>query len=424
MNVLVIGSGGREHALTWKIAQSPMVDRVYCAPGNAGIATIAECVDIPVTDLHGLRNLAEIKGIDLTIVGPELPLTLGIVDLFEEAGLKIFGPNRRAAEIEGSKVFAKRLMDRYGIPSASYEVFTDREEAKGYLQEIDYPVVVKADGLAGGKGAIVCHKKEEAINTIDTIMGERIFGDAGSRVVVEEYLVGEEASFIVATDGRDIIPFPSSQDHKAVFDGDKGPNTGGMGAYSPAPVITPEMERKVMGDIILPTLRAMEKEGRPYRGFLYAGLMITEDGPKVLEFNCRMGDPETQPILMRMKSDLISLIIACLDGSLGDMIVEWDERASVCVIMASKGYPGSYEKGLPITGLEDVEDMEGVMVFHSGTSLKDGRFLTAGGRVLGVTALGPEIKDAIERTYSAVEKISWDGVHFRKDIGAKALLRE
>ncbi len=421
MKVLVVGSGGREHALVWKISQSEGVDKVYCAPGNGGISLQAECIPVGPDDINGIKDFALKEGIDLTVVGPELPLTLGIVDAFEEAGLKIFGPGRKAAEIEGSKVFAKELMRRYSIPTADYRVFDGPEKARAFLERASYPTVVKADGLAGGKGAIICRTREEAFRAIEDIMEKRVFGEAGSKVVVEEFLEGEEASFIVATDGERIVAFPSSQDHKALYDGDKGPNTGGMGAYSPAPVVTRDLEEEIMERIIKPTVKAMDREGRPYRGFLYAGLMITGDGPKVLEFNCRLGDPEAQPLLMRMKSDILPLLEAGLSGEMGRINPSWDERASVCVVMASRGYPGSYEKGKEIKGLEEAQRLKDVVIFHSGTERRDSRFYTAGGRVLGVTSLGRTIKEAIEKAYGAVSHIRWEGVYYRKDIGAKAL---
>ncbi len=421
MKVLVVGSGGREHALVWKISQSEGVDKVYCAPGNGGISLQAECIPVGPDDINGIKDFALKEGIDLTVVGPELPLTLGIVDAFEEAGLKIFGPGRKAAEIEGSKVFAKELMRRYSIPTADYRVFDGPEKARAFLERASYPTVVKADGLAGGKGAIICRTREEAFRAIEDIMEKRVFGEAGSKVVVEEFLEGEEASFIVATDGERIVAFPSSQDHKALYDGDKGPNTGGMGAYSPAPVVTRDLEEEIMERIIKPTVKAMDREGRPYRGFLYAGLMITGDGPKVLEFNCRLGDPEAQPLLMRMKSDILPLLEAGLSGEMGRINPSWDERASVCVVMASRGYPGSYEKGKEIKGLEEAQRLKDVVIFHSGTERRDSRFYTAGGRVLGVTSLGRTIKEAIENAYGAVSHIRWEGVYYRKDIGAKAL---
>lgn len=423
MKVLVVGGGGREHALVWKIAQSPEVSNVYCAPGNAGISQQATLVPIKANDLNGLLNFASREKIDLTVVGPEEPLTKGIVDLFESKGLTIFGASRKAAELEGSKAFAKEMMKKYRVPTSFYEVFDDPKKAKDYVRKQGAPIVVKADGLAAGKGVIVCKTVEEALRSIDQIMVEKTFGDAGNRVVIEEYLVGEEASYIAFTDGKAILPMASSQDHKPVFDGDQGPNTGGMGAYSPAPVVTDEVHEKIIEKILRPIIQGMNEEGRPYKGVLYAGLMIHEGHPKVLEFNARFGDPETQPVLMRMKSDIIPILSACIEGNLSRHRIEWDSRAAVCVVMASKGYPGDYEKGKLISGLKEVSEMEDIFVFHAGTALKDGQISTNGGRVLGVTGLGKEIPKAIERTYQAVRKISWPGVHYRTDIGQKALCR-
>ena len=421
MKVLVVGGGGREHALVWKIAQSPKVTKIYCAPGNAGISKQATIVPIKAADLTGLLEFALKEKIDLTIVGPEDPLTQGIVDLFESKGLFIFGANRKAAEIEGSKAFAKEMMKKYHIPTAFYEVFGNRNEAVKYVRKQGAPIVVKADGLAAGKGVIVCKTVEEAIQSVDKIMVEKLFGEAGSRVVIEEYLIGEEASYIAFTDGRTILPMASSQDHKPVFDGDQGPNTGGMGAYSPAPVVTGEVHERIIGKILRPIIYGMGEEGRAYKGVLYAGLMIHEGHPKVLEFNARFGDPETQPVLMRMKGDIIPILEACMRGNLSRHQIEWDTRPCVCVVMVSKGYPGDYEKGKVIRGLEEVSQMEGLFVFHAGTALKDGQIITNGGRVLGVTGLGEDVPRAIERTYQAVKKISWEGVHYRTDIGQKAL---
>ncbi len=423
MKVLVIGSGGREHALVWKISKSPMVSKIYCAPGNAGISRQAELVNLSSNDLDGILEFALREKIDLTVVGPEEPLTKGIVDLFESKGLTIFGPNKRAAEIEGSKVFAKEMMKKYHIPTASYEVFEDKDEAINYIRLKGVPIVVKAEGLAAGKGVTVCRKEEEAISAINHIMVDRVFGDAGNRIIIEECLYGEEASFLALTDGKSILPLASSQDHKPVFDDDKGPNTGGMGAYSPAPVITPEIHERVIEEILKPIIYGMSEEGRPYKGCLYAGLMIQDGRPKVLEFNARFGDPETQPILMRLKDDLVPLLFACIKGGISNYEIEWDERPSVCVVMASKGYPGQYEKGKVISGLDDVLSMEDIFVFHAGTAIKDDHIITNGGRVLGVTGLGKDIKDAIERTYEAVRRISWEGVHYRTDIGKKAIKR-
>ncbi len=423
MKILVVGSGGREHALVWKIAQSPRVTKIFCAPGNAGISEQATITPIRANDLNGLLKFALKEEVDLTVVGPEEPLTKGIVDLFESKGLTIFGASQKAAEIEGSKTFAKEMMKKYAIPTASYEIFEDPREAMAYIRRQGAPIVVKADGLAAGKGVIVCKTVEEAIQTVSRIMVERVFGEAGRRVVVEEYLVGEEASYIAFTDGKVILPMASSQDHKAIFDGDEGPNTGGMGAYSPAPVVTDEVHEKILERVLRPMIQGMGEEGRPYKGVLYAGLMIRDDHPKVLEFNARFGDPETQPVLMRMKGDIIPVLEACIQGKLSEHRIEWDNRASVCVVMASKGYPGDYEKGKKIRGLKEVCQMKDVFVFHAGTDMKEGQTVTNGGRVLGVTGLGEDIERAIENTYQAVQKISWDGVHYRKDIGQKALCR-
>lgn len=422
MKVLVVGGGGREHSLVWKIGQSQRVSELFCAPGNAGIAQMAECVDIPATDLEGLASFAEANGVDLTVVGPELPLVMGIVDLFEERGLRVFGPHREAAEIEGSKVFCKDLLGKYGVPTAEYKVFGDRDDAAAYVDSVGAPIVVKADGLAAGKGVFPSTTKEEAIKALDMIMVEKAFGDAGNRVVIEELLVGEEASFIVLTDGKAVVPLASSQDHKPIYDGDRGPNTGGMGAYSPAPVVAEDVHGKIMEEIMIPTIRGMASEGRPYRGVLYGGLMIKDGQPKVLEFNARFGDPENQPIMMRMKGDIVPLLEACIDGNLRGPI-DWDSRWAVCVVMASKGYPGSYEKNMIIHGLDNVVDMEDVLVFHAGTARAGGDIVTSGGRVLGVTGLGEDVQKAIDVTYSAVKKIRWEGAYYRSDIGKRALDR-
>ena len=421
MKILVVGGGGREHALVWKIVQSPKVSKVYCAPGNAGISEQATLVPIQANDLNGLLEFALKEKIDLTVVGPEDPLTRGIVDLFESKGLLVFGANKKAAEIEGSKAFAKEMMKKYRIPTGFYEIFDNRDEAVRYIRNQGAPIVVKADGLAAGKGVIVCKTVEEAIHSVDQIMVEKMFGNAGNRVVVEEYLVGEEASYIAFTDGKTILPLASSQDHKAILDGDQGPNTGGMGAYSPAPVVTDEVHEKIIEKILRPIIYGMGEEGRPYQGVLYAGLMIHEGHPKVLEFNARFGDPETQPALMRMKGDIVPILEACMQGTLSHHKIEWDNRAAVCVVLASQGYPGDYEKGKIIEGLKEVSQMEKVFVFHAGTIFKDEQVLTNGGRVLGVTGLGEDISRAIERTYQAVKKISWEGVYYRTDIGQKAL---
>jgi phosphoribosylamine--glycine ligase len=421
MRVLVVGGGGREHALAWKISQSPKVSKVYCAPGNAGISEQATLVPIQANDLDRLLEFALKEKIDLTVVGPEDPLTRGIVDLFESKGLLIFGASRKAAEIEGSKAFAKEMMKKYHIPTAFYEIFDNRNEAVKYIRSQGAPIVVKADGLAAGKGVIVCKTVEEAIHSVDQIMVKKIFGNAGNRVVVEEYLVGEEASYVAFTDGKTILPMASSQDHKPILDGDQGPNTGGMGAYSPAPVVTDEVHEKIIEKVLRPVIYGMGEEGRPYQGILYAGLMIHEGHPKVLEFNARFGDPETQPVLMRMKGDIVPILEACMQGTLSRHKIEWGNHAAVCVVMASKGYPGDYEKGKVIEGLKEVSRMDGVSVFHAGTTLKDEQIVTNGGRVLGVTGLGEDIPRAIERAYQAVKKISWEGVYYRTDIGQKAL---
>ena len=421
MKVLVVGGGGREHTLAWKIAQSPRVEKVYCAPGNAGTAQIAENVDIPADEVMALAKFATREKIDLTVVGPEAPLVAGIVDRFEAHGLPIFGPTQRAAELEGSKVFAKHIMRKHAIPTAHYDVFETVDAAEDHIRHADFPLVIKADGLAAGKGVTVCRSRPEAFEAINRVMKEKVFGEAGNRVVIEECLVGEEASILALTDGRTIVPLPTSQDHKPVFDGDRGPNTGGMGAYSPAPVITPEQYSRIEREILIPIVHAMNAEDRRYRGVIYAGLMLTDDGPKVLEFNVRFGDPETQPILFRLDTDIVPVLRAIAVGNLQDANLEWDPRPAVCVVMASGGYPGPYEKGKPISGLDEVAKMDDVMVFHAGTALVDGQVVTAGGRVLGVTAKGDDIPAAIERAYEAVRRISFEGAHYRTDIGAKAL---
>src|SRR4030043_836745 len=421
MKVLVVGGGGREHALVWKIAQSPKVSKIYCAPGNAGVSEQATLVPIKANDLNGLLNFAFREKIDLTIVGSEEPLTKGLATHLESKGPPILGASQKAAELEGSKAFAKEMMKKYRIPTSLYEIFDDPKKARDYVRKQGAPIVVKADGLAAGKGVILCKTVEEALKSVDQIMVEKIFGEAGNRVVVEEYLVGEEASYIAFTDGKAILAMASSQDHKQVFDGDQGPNTGGMGAYSPAPVVTDEVHEKIIEKILRPIIQGMGEEGRPYKGVLYAGLMIHEGHPKVLEFNARFGDPETQPVLMRMKGDIVPILGACIEGNLSRHKIEWDSRAAVCVVMASKGYPGDYEKGKVIRGLREVSKMEGAFVFHAGTTLKGDQVITNGGRVLGGTGLGEDIPRAIKRTYQAVKKISWDGVQYRTDIGQKAM---
>ena len=421
MKVLVVGSGGREHALVWKISQSPMVDKIYCAPGNAGIGEMAECVAIKAEDLDGLLEFAVQNEIGLTVVGPEVPLTMGIVDKFQEKGLKIFGPSGRAAEIEGSKTFAKDLMAKYGIPTAKYGAFTDAAEAKAFLAEVGLPCVVKADGLAAGKGVLICETKEEAETAVEDILVDNKFGNAGSRVVVEEFLTGQEVSMLAFSDGKTIVPMVSSQDHKRIWDGDKGLNTGGMGAYSPAPIYTADIHEIVVPQVLEATIKAMEQEGRPFAGILYAGLMLTADGPKVLEFNARFGDPETPAVLPRLKSDLVEIFLAIIDGRLAEMNIEWHEEAAVCVVMASGGYPESSDKGRVITGLKEAEEA-GAIVFHAGTKETDGNIVTNGGRVLGISALGKDIAEAIDNAYKGVKQITFENMQYRTDIGKKAFL--
>ncbi len=424
MKIMVIGSGGREHTLVWKLKQSPRVKKIYCAPGNAGIGNDAECVDISAEDINGLARFAAKNKIDLTVVGPESSLTLGIVDRFERKGLKIFGPSKKAAILEGSKVFTKKFMKKYNIPSAEFKVFKKPESAMSYIEKIGAPIVVKADGLAAGKGVIVSHTIEEAKNAVNIIMKDKVFGGAGNKVVIEEFMEGEEASFLAFTDGQTVLPLPTSQDHKAIYDGDKGPNTGGMGAYSPAPVVTKDLEKQIMQKIMVPTIKAMAKEGRPYKGILYAGLMISEGIAKVVEFNCRFGDPEAQPLLMRLDTDLLEIIESVLDDKLQKISLKIDPRPTVCVVMSSGGYPGSYAKGKEIKGLSKVQQLPLVEVFHAGTARKKKRIVTSGGRVLGVTALGKGLDEAIKRAYEAVSLIKWPGSYFRNDIGAKALKRK
>ncbi len=424
MKVLVVGSGGREHSLVWKIKQSRKVDKIFCAPGNAGIKKLAQCLDISATNVKGLTDFAVKEKIDLTVVGPEASLVEGIVDEFEKRGLRIFGPTRKAAILEGSKVFTKEFLKKYDIPTAAFKVFKDPQKAKKYIDKCGAPIVVKADGLAAGKGVIVSATVQEAKDAVDQIMIDKIFGDAGKRVVIEDCLVGEEASFIAFTDGKSVLPLPTSQDHKPIFDNDQGPNTGGMGAYSPAPVVTAEIEAFVMEKVMLQTVRGMAAEGRPYKGMLYAGLMISGDKINVLEFNCRFGDPEAQPLLMRLKSDLVDILEAAIDGKLDTVDMKIDPRPTVCVVMSSGGYPGSYEKGKVIQGIAKANAVTGVEVFHAGTAIEKRRLVTAGGRVLGVTAVGKDLETAISRAYKGVAEIRWTGSFYRTDIGAKALNRK
>ncbi len=425
MRVLVIGSGGREHVIAWKIAQSAVVERVYCVPGNPGIAQIADCRSIRLeNNFTELADFAETEKIDLTIVGPELPLAKGLVDVFFERGLRAFGPNRKAAILEASKDFAKQLMIDNNIPTAAHRTFDSPDAAIAYLKGLNTPVFVKADGLAAGKGAISGQTQDEAISAVEQIMVNRAFGSAGNKVVIEELLVGEEASFTVLTDGVHCVPLVSSQDHKPALDGDRGKNTGGMGAYSPAPAITPEIHTKVMNAVVYPTIKAMRDGGRPFKGVLYVGLMIDGAEVKVLEFNCRLGDPEAQVLLPRMESDLVPLLTACVDGGLDEISVEWKPGAAVSVVMASGGYPEAYESGKAITGLDAANSLEGVTVFHAGTKSDSGRIVTNGGRVLGVTALASNVREAISRAYRGVAEIHFDAAHFRKDIGHRVLGRD
>jgi phosphoribosylamine--glycine ligase len=423
MKVLVIGSGGREHALVWKLAQSPLLSRLYCAPGNTGTAEQAENVAIKDDDIPALVAFARERAIDFTVVGPELPLALGIVDGFRTAGLAIFGPTQRAAQLETSKIFAKTIMTKYGIPTAPFHTFSDPQEAETYIGRHDLPVVIKADGLAAGKGAIVCRSREGARHALDQIMRAKVFGDAGAQVVIEDFLQGEEVSFFALADGTSVVPLPACQDHKAVYDGDEGPNTGGMGAYSPVPVVDAALAERIMKDIMHPIIRAMAAEGRPYQGVLYAGLMLVHRQPYVIEFNARLGDPEAQVLMMRLDSDLLPLLQATTDGTLARQSCRWLHEAAVCVVMASRGYPEVYERGKPIIGVEHAAQVPGVVVFHAGTARQDGQLVTSGGRVLGVSSRAPDHRLAIDRAYQAVHHITWEGVHYRADIGRKALQR-
>ncbi len=427
MKILIVGGGGREHALAWKAAQSPLVETVFVAPGNGGTAREpgVQNLDIPVDDLEALVSFASANAIGLTIVGPEAPLVAGLVDRFQVAGLPCFGPTRGAAQLEGSKSFTKDFLHRHGIPTAAYGSFTEIEPALVYLRQVGAPIVVKADGLAAGKGVILARDLATAEAAVRDMLDGGRFGAAGNRVVIEEFLEGEEASFIAMVSQGQILPMASSQDHKARDDGDLGPNTGGMGAYSPAPVVTPELHERIMAEVMRPTVAGMAAAGLPYTGFLYAGLMIAADGtPKVLEYNCRFGDPETQPILMRLRSDLVELCLAALEGRLGEMRPDWDPRAALGVVMAAGGYPDAYEKGRLISGLEEAARVEDTKVFHAGTALVDGRTITSGGRVLCVTALGDTVAEAQARAYQALDRIHWQGGFCRRDIGHRAIARE
>ncbi|HHV96491.1 MAG TPA: phosphoribosylamine--glycine ligase [Clostridiaceae bacterium] len=428
MKVLVVGGGGREHAIIWKIKQNPTVEKVYCAPGNGGISELAECVPIKATDIDGMVEFAKSNQMDLVVVSPDDPLGAGMVDALQEIGIRAFGPVKAAAEIESSKAFAKWLMKKYNIPTAEYEVFDDCEKAIEYLKKCRYPIVIKADGLAAGKGVVIAEDFDRASEVVRDMIENRMFGEAGRKVVIEEFLKGTEVSALVFTDGKTIEPMVSAQDHKKVFDNDLGPNTGGMGAFSPSRVYTPELAELCMERIITPTVEAMNKEGRTFKGVLYCGLIITEEGPKVLEFNARFGDPETQVILPRLKTDLVDIFNAIIDERLDQINIEWDERAAACVILASGGYPGKYEIGYEIKGIDVITnkkdkgntDMnEDVLIFHAGTRLENGKYYTSGGRVLGVTALGGNLESAVEKAYKEVEKIHFHNMHYRKDIGRK-----
>ncbi|QDV65741.1 Phosphoribosylamine--glycine ligase [Crateriforma conspicua] len=428
MKVLVVGGGGREHALAWKIGQSPRVETVYVAPGNAGTAIDAVNVPIGATDIPALIDFAKSESIDLTVVGPEAPLVAGIVDQMNDAGLRVFGPSAAAAELEGSKVFCKNLLHSADIPTADYRTFRDAGDATRYIKDRysepgdSVSVVVKADGLAAGKGVIVCSTRDEALEAIDRIAGRREFGEAGKELIIEERLTGQEASVLAITDGETIVTLPAAQDHKPAHDGDTGPNTGGMGAYCPTPIVDEALMAKVESDVLVPIVHAMKRARRPFKGVLYAGLMLTPAGPKVLEFNVRFGDPECQPLLMRLQSDLVDVIEAAVDGRLGEIEdLKWDPRPSICVVMASEGYPGDYEKGRPISGLEQAAELEDVKVFHAGTDVADGQVVNTGGRVLGVTAVGDSISKAKLQAYTAVKHIRWQGAWCRKDISDKAL---
>ena len=421
MNVLVVGSGGREHALVWKLAQSPLLQHLYCAPGNAGCQQLAEPVAIAETNIVELCRFARQRHIDLTVVGPEMPLALGITDLFAEHGLRVFGPSQAAAQLESSKTFAKTFMQGHGIPTAAVEIVDDVATAEAYIRQHHGPLVVKADGLAAGKGVTVCQTREEALEAVRLAMVERIFGDAGDRVLLETFLAGEEASFHVLTDGERILPMPTSQDHKRAFDHDRGPNTGGMGAYSPAPVITEALHDRILAEIVEPAIRGMAARGTPYRGVLYTGLMIVDGNPFVVEFNVRFGDPETQPLLVRLDEDLLPLLDGAAQGRLEARPLSVTPDAAVCVVMASSGYPGTYPKGLPIEGLELASTMANTWVFHAGTARQADRITTNGGRVLGVTARGASVATAIERAYHTLSCIHWPGVQFRRDIGHRAV---
>ncbi len=419
MKILVVGGGGREHAIVWKLSQSPKIEKVYCAPGNAGIAEYAQCVDIGVMEFQRLIDFAKEKEIDFTIIGMDDPLVGGVVDAFEEQGLKVFGPRKNAAIIEGSKAFSKDLMKKYNIPTAGYEVFEDYNKAKEYLLTQKMPIVIKADGLALGKGVLICSTLEEALNGLNEIMVDKKFGESGNKVVIEEFIEGPEVSVLSFCDGKTVVPMVSAQDHKRALDGDKGLNTGGMGTFSPSRIYTKELAKECMEKIFIPSLQAMASEGRDFTGILYFGLMITKDGPKVIEYNARFGDPETQVILPRLKTDLIEIMEACVKGELDKIDIEWFDNAAVCVVEASGGYPEDYEKGFAITGLEEIKKRNDIIVFHAGTKIKDGKVVTNGGRVLGVTGVGKNLEEAIKIAYEGVCVVDFEKKHFRHDIGVK-----
>jgi phosphoribosylamine--glycine ligase len=425
MKILVVGNGGREHALAWKIRQSPLVQELYCAPGNAGMAALADIVPIETSSIVELADFAQTIGADLTVVGPELPMVLGIADEFQRRGLTIFSPSRNASEIEGSKAFAREFMSRHGIPSPRFEVCASREAADEFVKKAPwgFPIVVKADGLASGKGAIVAPDRAAAGEAVAALMSDKRFGTAGAKLVMEEFLPGEEVSFLVFSDGTRVLPMVSVQDHKRALDGDEGPNTGGMGTVSPSTHLSVEMHKQIMQEIVLPTIKGLAEEGRKYQGVLYVGLMITEQGPRVLEFNARFGDPETQVIMARMKSDLVPILKGVAEGDLGGVKIEWAKDPAVCVVLASRGYPDAAETGAEIRGLEDLQRETDIVVYHAATALKDGKVVSVGGRVLGVTALGQNLDAAVARAYEGVARIAFDGMHFRKDIGRKALAR-
>lgn len=423
MKVLIVGKGGREHAFAWKISRSPKVRRVFAAPGNPGMAGHATCVDIGVDDLDGLVAFARRERIDLTVVGPEDPLANGLADRFEAVGLRVFGPSQKAAQIEADKDFALRLMHKHGIPTGEYRTFTDPDDARGFVRDWGAPVVLKASGLAAGKGALVCHTVDEALRAVDRVLVDREFGDAGEKLVLMEYLEGEEASITGFTDGEHVVCIVPSQDHKTIGEGDTGPNTGGMGAYAPAPVVTPQMQRIILERVMLPTVDALSAEGRPYKGILYGGLIMTESGPRVIEFNCRLGDPEAQVVLSLLKTDLVDIMEAVSEGTLNDLEIELDDRAATCVVLASGGYPGAYQTGFAISGLDEAETGDDVLVFHAGTARRGGSTVTDGGRVLGVTAVGEDIQASVNLAYEAIGKIQFENAYFRKDIGHRALER-